>query len=149
MIISDGPGIMLSATDCALLDSALRDALRFGWLGRRAVPPHALVKLADAVHTTAVRYSPEDRKPAVTMRAGPVWAYTDSASPTCGQEVQLTTAQAAARIGVSEGYLRKLARQGAVEAVGPGVGSARGWTFPASAVAAWAARREETNREAA
>lgn len=148
MIKTDGPGLFLPASDCALLDRALRDALKFGWLGRRAVPPHALVALADLVHATAEEYQPQDRSGPVTSRTGPVSTRTTSTSTASeAKEVLLTTAEAAQYLGLTEGHVRKLARKSAIPAE-QGAGGT-GWKYRRDELAAWKADREETHERAA
>lgn len=148
MIVSDGPGLFLESADCVLLDKALRDALKFGWLGRRAIPPSALIRLADTVHAVATQYQPQDRSRPVTSMTGPVSTpkartSTDSEAT----EARMTTSEAAQFLGITEGHCRKLARRSAIPAE-QGVGAA-GWRYLRNELAAWKACREETNREAA
>lgn len=148
MIKTDGPGIFLPVSDCALLDRALRDAIRFGWLGRRAVPPHALLKLADLVHTTAEEYQPQDRSRPLTSRTGPASTPTTRPSATSEtEEVLLTTSEAAHYLGLTEGHVRKLARRSAIPAE-QGAGGT-GWKYRRTELAAWKTHREETERKAA
>lgn len=148
MIKTDGPGLFLPTSDCVLLDRALRDALRFGWLGRQAVPPHALLVLADAVHEAAEEYRPrEDRTRRLTSRTGPVSTPTanTSAASEVTDEVPLTTTEAARYLGLSAGYMRKLARRSAIPAE-TGAGS-NDWRFRKNELDAWDAHRKETDRE--
>lgn len=149
MIKTDGPGLFLSDADCVLLDRALRDALKFAWLGRRAIPPHALVVLADLVHSAAEEYRPcEDRTRTPTSRTGPVSTTIASTSTASEEtEVLLPTAEAARRLGVSAGYLRKLARRSAIPAEA-GAGDS-GWRFRRTELDAWDAHRKENERKAA
>lgn len=149
MIKTDGPGLFLSDADCVLLDRALRDALKFAWLGRRAIPPHALVVLADLVHSAAEEYRPrEDRTRPLTSRTGPVSTPIASTSATSEpEEVLLTTTEAARYLGVTESYVRKLARKSALRAE-QGAGDT-GWRFRRNELAAWNAHRKETERKAA
>lgn len=150
MIKTDGPGLFLPVSDCVLLDRALRDALKFGWLGRRAVPPHALIKFAEMVHSAAEEYRPcEDRTRPLTSGTGPVPAPNGSTSAACEEtdEVLLTTTEAARYLGMSAGYLRKLARRSAIPAE-TGAGG-NDWRFRKNELDAWDAHRKETRREAA
>lgn len=148
MIKTDGPGVFLPASDCVLLDRALRDALRFGWLGRRAIPPFALIELADLVHGAALEYRPREyRTPSVTCGTGTVSAPAAQTSTTSeATEVLLTTTEAAAFLGVTDSYVRRLARESALRAE---QGAGGGWRFPQNELEAWKRHREETNRRAA
>lgn len=148
MIKTDGPGVFLPASDCALLDRALRDALKFGWLGRRAVPPHALVVLADLVHAAAAEYRPEDRSRPANRGTGPVSTPVTSTSATSEEtEVLLTTTEAARYLEMSDGYLRKLARKSAIPAEAGAGGN--GWRFRRNELDAWNAHREESEQKGA
>lgn len=149
MIKTNGPGLFLPASDCALLDKALRDALRFGWLGRHAVPPHALVVLAEMVHETAEEYRPpEYRRSPVTCGTGT--ASTSDAQPSTSfeatSEVLLTTTEAALELGVTESYVRRLARKSALRAERSASG---GWRFPRRELDAFDACRRETEQKGA
>lgn len=149
MIKTDGPTVTLLPTDCVRLERALRDAIKFGWLKYRSVPPAALVELYDLVQATAEQYRPPEYRPSpMTSGTGTASTPTSRAPATFEEtEVLLTTAQAARYLGITESYVRRLARKSAIKAE-TGAGDA-GWRFRKCELAAWDEHREEIKRKAA
>lgn len=146
---------MLDGADCAALGHQLADAIRLGWTVRGAAPPHALLELADRVNA-AVRAA-ETGTGSGDVRAGrgrgPEHRQfrVSPAASSCDQPVKLGTKlgtkEAAQAAEVSDGYMRRLCRQGVLGTRDEARGS---WSIDSRELAAWdSRRREERERKAA
>ena len=141
-----GPALLLDAVDAARVDQQLRDAIRLAWLTRRLPPPRALLELADDIHRLANRFRAN-----VQVATLPETGRANLPIPlrACDQH-GLTVQQAAAVMGVSDQYARRLARRGDITASRQGQ---RGtWLIDSASALAWADRRHhhhQREREAA
>lgn len=128
--------ITLDEREVSDVGRQLVEAIRLGWVVRGDHPPRLLLQLADQVNKAA-RSSGSRNLPEFRDRAS---------VPSSGQPV-LTVQEAGRVAGVSEGFVRRLARRGAVEAVR---GSRSAWLIDASSLTAWMGqRRKEHQRTAA
>ncbi|WP_344667116.1 helix-turn-helix domain-containing protein [Catenulispora yoronensis] len=84
----------------------------------------------------------------MTSRTGHVLARTARTPAASGtEEVLLTTTEAARHLGLTEGHVRKLARNSAIPAE-QGAGGT-GWRYRRAELDAWDAHRKEIERKAA
>lgn len=128
-----GPALVLTGNDLARAERALLEALRHGWLERRATPPRTLVELADA----AVRAAALQR--ATVALRGPLPLATVALTPQ-GHEGWLSVREAAEQAGVGEPCIRRHCRRGTF----PVRRTARGeWRIDAAGLRVWVANRAE------
>ncbi|MDI5964817.1 helix-turn-helix domain-containing protein [Streptantibioticus silvisoli] len=134
------PGLHLTLVDCARIDGVLVDALVR--ISRRdGGVPHDVEEVVALIHQKAAEF-----RTSVLVDGGSGTARDESGSvqrPLISTE-RLSTQEAAELTGVSDSYLRRLARRGDVQASQTG---RRGeWVFDGSAVAAWKAGRDEVRQ---
>lgn len=143
-VVTGDAHVELDASDCAQLAGVLRLAIRLGWLVRGTMPPRALVEFSDAVHAVSREFpaSAQVAGSAETASAKPV------ASPAESEVTSLTVQQAAAILGISAQWVRRLARTG--DLTGSRAAGIGAWQLDPASVTAWAARRrQDHHREAA
>jgi excisionase family DNA binding protein len=126
-------GALLSQQDCALLDpllvAMLRDLqIRDGGAPQRLYDIAAVIRGCSAEFRASVLVNPCSGTP------------VDSSDPAGGSSApteRLTTQQAAQLTGLTDGYLRRLARRG--DLTGSRSGRRGEWILDGNSVAAWAA----------
>ncbi|MEY9839684.1 helix-turn-helix domain-containing protein [Streptacidiphilus sp. EB103A] len=130
-------GVHLSAADCARLDAHLVRLLRDLQL-RDGVAPRDLVEIVAPIHQAAAEF-----RTTVLVEAGSGTVRDSSGSVTGVSAVteRLSVHEAARFAKVSESYVRRLARRGAVRAAQSG--SRGAWQLESGSLAAWLADRNE------
>ena len=148
MDVISGPLIILDERDCAALGRQLVEAIRLGYVAPGRVPPRALVEFADQVNRVA-RSATFRADPQVSPDSGTTEPVSGTVLPASGEPVKpLTTKEAAALAGVSEGFMRRRFREGDPH----GSRGRRGaWFVDAAELGAWLAsqRRKDQERKAA
>lgn len=139
MTLANGAAVIWSAEYCAQLERHLIDAIKFGWLNRRATPPRILVDAAAEVHQGASQYRPTVLTSGSGTRAAPP-AHVPAVSEIDSE--WLTTQAAAVQACISEGYVRRLCREHEVTAEWTAGGA---WRIRADSLRAWSAHRTTTD----
>lgn len=130
-------GVFLSERDCALLDALLVRMLRDLHMRDGAAPARLLDVVAD-IHQAAGEF-----RASALVEAGSGTRFDGSGSGggSSAATERLSVQEAARLSGLSDGYLRRLARRGDVTASRSG---RRGeWVLDGSSVAAWVTDRGE------
>lgn len=138
------PGVHLTARDSALLDALLVRALRDMQLRDGGVPQDLLDVVAP-IHRAAVEFR-EDMLVSAGSGTGSDVSGSVGRSSVVTNE-RLSVQEAARLTGLSESYLRRLARGGALNAARSG--GRGGWALDGGYVAALVADRRDRHREAA
>lgn len=126
------PGVFLPDHECAVIDRALREGLAQLAVRNGAVPA-GVEQVAAAVHEAALRF--RTSVPGSGTAPGVQTAPPAASAP---DSDWLTAREVAERHKVSDGYVRRLARERRLVAW---PGSRGMWICDASSVAAWAAKR--------
>lgn len=132
-----GPGVWLSDRDCALIVRALRLGLAH-LVGRDGVLPAGVaeVEAAIVVHAAAERFRQE--RPRSAVGSGTALGLREVPAAPSAANGWISTQEVAQWYGVSESYVRRLARERRLLAQRTGRGT---WRCDAASVAAWAATR--------
>ncbi len=136
-------GVHLAARDCALLDAVLVRALRDMQL-RDGGAPQSLLEVVAPIHRAAVEFREN------TLADGGSGTSDDGSGSVAGSSVvseRLSVQEASRLTGISESYLRRLARGGALG--GARSGGRGGWSLDGGLVAALVADRRDRQGEAA
>jgi excisionase family DNA binding protein len=144
-------GVHLTAAECAKLDGLLVRGLRDLRLRDGTAPPD-LLEIVAPIHQAAAEFRASVLVEPATVLVSPGFSpgsgtgrdSSGSAARSSIATERLSVQQAARFANVSESYLRRLARMGALRGARPG--GRGGWTLDGGSVAAWAADRNETRK---
>jgi excisionase family DNA binding protein len=138
--VLSGPVVILSGDDCAVLSRQLVEAIRLAYVARGRPPPRHLLDFAEEVSRAARSSATSPTAALASAAAGTVRFRTSPDLPACDEPVWLTVTEAARVAEVSDGYMRRLARRGDVQA---SRGRRSAWLIDASSLAAWISRRRK------
>jgi hypothetical protein len=132
----DGPAVVLDGRACAQLDSVLLRALVDAQV-RNASVPASLRDVAADIHAVALQFR---SSALIDPRSATSEPCVDTETAAWSREQRLSTAQAARIVGVSDSYMRRVIarRNGLGTRVRGG-----GWEVDATALALWAAERQQ------
>jgi excisionase family DNA binding protein len=138
---SDDVFVILTPDEADAAGRMLGEAIKFGYLARGWPVPPLMAEWRRKLASSA-----QDRMNAqVTMGVGPHEDRGGGGVQGSEEPARLTVQETANLAGLSEGYVRKLIRRGAVDAV-RGQGSA--WAVDIASLAAWI-RQRRTERDKA
>ena len=132
-----GPVVVLSGADCGRLDALLMRALRDIQLRDGGLPTD-LAETVAPIHQAAAEFRATQL---VNRRSGTAFAASGSVTGASAGTERLSVQEAARFAQVSESYVRRLARRGAVRAAQSG--SRGAWQLDGGSLAAWLAERSD------
>lgn len=133
-------GVFLSERECALLDYHLVKLLRDLRM-RDGSEPRDLLEVAGPIHAMAVEFR---ETMLVNPGSGTTGDRSGSVTRVSGETERLSVQQAARFAGISESYVRRLARRGVAQATRSGGKGA--WQLDGGLLAAWLADRNESQK---
>jgi hypothetical protein len=139
-----GVVVVLTDDEADATGRMLGEAIKIGYLARGWAVPPLLAEWRRLLASTA-----QDRaNPQVTAGVGAHDLRDEADMPLSGEPVRLSVKEAACLAKVSEGHMRKLIRDGKVEAIR---GRRGAWAVDIPSVSAWIAsqRRKERDHKAA
>ena len=140
--------VTLDEGDAAALARQLARAIRLGWVTRGQPPPRLLLDFAESLNRAARSSASGTQTRTSDLAAEPGNPQASTPLPRWEQPETLTVRDAAAAVGVSTSYLRRLIRKGAIDVMAPGHHQSA-YAVYTDSLTAWASRRRRSHERKA